>query len=280
MKTRRILAASTAALLAFGTAAIVTTASAAGSDATANTNSGTGTSDTPVTPSEPTSSTPVTPAAKPVNLNKVKEDSATSIGAGVKITLSESAVEKFEEEKYEKYNLIATTDYVDGVKDGDKTYVDTSDDGNSTVKGLDKALKKEIAKIETKNFKIIDIDLADGDYVESTSPVAIKITVTLDKNYKVYHVSGKTVEKLNSSSRKMIDGSYEISFSTKKFSPFIFTTADLKNAGATTSDGEPTSAAATSNGSTTNPDTGLALAIAPVVLAAGAVAVVALKKKH
>ncbi len=278
MKTRRILAASTAALLAFGTAAIVASASTTGSDATANTNSGSS-EVPPVTSSEPTSSTPVTPAAKPVNLNKVKEDSATSIGAGVKITLSESAVEKFEEEKYEKYNLIATTDYVDGVKDGDKTYVDTSDDGNSTVKGLDKALKKEIAKIETKNFKIIDIDLADGDYVESTSPVAIKITVTLDKNYKVYHVSGKIVEKLNSSSRKMIDGSYEISFSTKKFSPFIFTTADLKNAGGTTSDGEPTSAA-TSNGSTTNPDTGLALAIAPVVLAAGAVAVVALKKKH
>ncbi len=277
MKTRKILAASTAALLAFGTAAIVASASTTGSDATANTNSGSS-EVPPVTSSEPTSSTPVTPAAKPVNLVKVKEDDATSIGAGVKITLSEAALEEFEKEKYEKYNIVATNDYVDGVKDGNKTYVDTGDDGNSTVKGLDKALKKEIAKIETRNFKIINIDLADGDYVESTSPVAIKITVTLDKNYNVYHVSGKTVEKLNKSYRKMTDGSYEISFTTKKFSPFIFTTADLKNAGSTTSDGEPTSAAA-SNGSSTNPNTGIALAIAPVVIAAGAVAVVALKKK-
>lgn len=229
------------------------------------------------------SSSSSTPAS--TKLSKVDSEKGTAIGENVKVKLTDDDIDKIDE-KYENFNIVAHWESVAGDVDGDKTYVRTTDGdngkANSTVSGLDKALKKEIAKIETKNFAIVDINLADGDVVKEKSPVPITITIETTIDAKVYHVSGKTVEKLNISKDKLVDDTYRISFETKSFSPFILTTADLKNANATTKDNEPTSAAATtSDGATsTNPDTGIALAIAPVVLAAGAVAVVALKKKH
>ena len=52
----------------------------------------------------------------------------------------------------------------------------------------------------------------------------------------VYHVKNGDVEKLKCSSRMKTDGTYDVSFTTRNFSPFIFTTADIgKHAVATTS---------------------------------------------
>lgn len=164
------------------------------------------------------------------------------------------------------------------VVNGEKTLV--SENAN-VVKDLDKSLIKEIKKIEADKFDVININLANGIYKKTTAPAGIQFTVTLPYEAKVYHVNGKTVDKLKSEAQELSNGDWEITFETKTFSPFIFTSAELKNAKATNKDNEPTDSAATSDGSTsTNPDTGIALAIAPVVLAAGAVAVVALKKKH
>ena len=214
---------------------------------------------------------PAPSAAK--DILDVDTEDGTSIGNGVTIKLTEKDLEKYEDKDF---NM--TTSVVSVVADDGKVDVATT----NVVKDLSKSLKNEIKKIDASEFKIIDIGLADGSYVETTAPTAIQVTVVVPFDAKVYHVNGENVEKLKVTSRKLTgDAGYEVSFSTKNFSPFIFTTADLKNAKATTATNDPTDSTVSEAGEDgANPSTGIALAIAPVVLAAGAVAVVALKKKH
>ena len=242
MKTRRIFTASTAALL--GMASVAVSANAAAVDV------------------------------------EYDED-GINIGTGVLAFINEK-----DEDKFEDYTLEATEHTV-ADDSADPALVDVEND--SVIKNLSKSLKKELAKMEAADVKIWDIDLANGIYSEEKSPAAVKITITIGFDAKVYHVDGERAALIKSTSRQLADGSgYEISFTTTSFSPFIFTASELKNAGTavndSTSDTSDTSDTSNSssvgNVNSANVETGIALAIAPVVLAASAVAVVALKKKR
>ena len=207
------------------------------------------------------------------------DNEGVDIGAGVTAALSTKDQEIFEDKDY---TLAATTVFdASVISSDDKVNIEDIPE----LDGLSKSLKNEIKKIKQKEFHVVNIDLAEGRYIASTSPVAIKLTINVPFKPIVYHVNGDKVEKLTSNARMRTDGTWDVSFSTKNFSPFIFTTADLKNAVAAPADSQTTSSGTTSSTTTTttpgnNSNTGISLAIAPVVLAAGVVAVVASKKKR
>lgn len=147
---------------------------------------------------------------------------------------------------------------------------------------LDKDVLGKLTKTKAADVKLINVKVGkDGKVV---SGIGKPLTVTLSNTFngaKVYHVnSDGTVTKIDShTAQALSDDSYETSFSTSSFSSFIITTAELKSTAGANANASDSSAAsnATVPG---NPNTGVALAIAPVVLAATAVSVVALKKKH
>ena len=210
----------------------------------------------------------------PTDFSDIDTDEGTDIGAGVTVKVPESDLDKFEEDDY---NISADIAF-DSTQAEPDAKVDV--DFIPELDKLSKAVKKEICKIKQSEFHVVNINLAMGNYVAGTAPVAINITVNVSFKPNVYHVNGDKVEKLKSSARQRTDGTWDVSFSTKHFSPFIFTTAELKNAVAAPEDSRSTTSGTTSTTPGNNPGTGIALAIAPVVLAAGAVAVVASKKKR
>ena len=150
------------------------------------------------------------------------------------------------------------------------------------------AVEKAAEAVENEDAVILDLSFVDGDgkavqpgkdvTVELPVPAALKDAA---KVY-VYHVGEDGITLVAAPDVK--DG--RISFTTGEFSPFILSKVELKNAASgDTSDptvSDPgTSNPGTSNpGSTTNPSTGITLAVAPAILAAGAFAVAAIKKKH
>lgn len=237
MKTRRIPAASTAALL--GCAAVAAPAFAAGVDV------------------------------------EYDED-GIDIGGGVLAFINDS-----DEEKFEDYTLEASTDTLTG-KDNDEGVKMVDPENDPVIKDLSKSLKKEFAKIKLADIEVYKIDLAKGIYSEDNSPAAIKITIpSVGFDAKVYHVSDNgSVKALKATTRQLVGGGYEVSFTTRDFSSFILTTAELKNASAanTSSTSSNTSTSSGAN-APANANTGIALAIAPVLLAGTAVSVVAMKKK-
>lgn len=239
MKTRRILAASTAALLSL--AAVAAPAFAAGVDV------------------------------------EYDED-GIDIGGGVLAFINES-----DEEKFEDYTLEASSDTLTG-KDNDEGVKMVDTDNDPVIKDLSKSLKKEFAKIKLADVEVYKIDLAKGIYSEDNAPAAIKITIpSVGFDAKVYHVSDNgSVKALKAATRQLVGGGYEVSFTTRDFSSFILTTAELKNASSATNTSNTSSNTSTSSGANapTNANTGIALAIAPVLLAGTAVSVVAMKKKH
>lgn len=241
MKTRRILAASTAALLSF--ACLAAAASAAGA------------------------------------VDVEYDEDGIDIGGGVLAFINDN-----DESKFEDYTLEASVDTLTGTADSNgNTVVDT--DNDPVIKDLSKSLKKEFGKVKVSEVAVYKIDLAKGIYSEDTAPAAIKITIpSVSFDAKVYHVNGDSVKLVKSIAKPLAAGGYEVSFTTRDFSSFILTTAELKNAGSAgnvnASDSSDVSDSASSGAvAGSNANTGIALAIAPVVLAAGAVAVVALKKK-
>lgn len=207
------------------------------------------------------------------------DEDGIDIGGGVLAFINEK-----DESKFEDYTLEASSETLTGTTDDDgNTVVDTAND--PVIKDLSKSLKKEFGKIKVSDVAVYKIDLAKGIYSEDKSPAAIKITIpSVSFDAKVYHVSGDGVKLLKANSRQLAAGGYEVSFTTTGFSSFILTNTELKNAGAASDASEPSSSDASSDVSgavgSNNANTGIALAIAPVVLAAGAVAVVALKKKE
>lgn len=238
MKTRRIPAALTAALLSF--ASVAAAASAAGA------------------------------------VDVEYDEDGIDIGGGVL-----AFIDAKDESKFEDYTLEASTDTFTGTADSNgNTVVDT--DNDPVVKDLSKSLKKELGKVKVSEIAAYKIDLAKGIYSEDVAPAAIKITIpSVGFDAKVYHVNGDSVKLVKSTSRALSAGGYEVSFTTRDFSSFILTTAELKNAGSASNTSDPASSDSAASGAVggNNANTGIALAIAPVVLAAGAVAVVALKKK-
>lgn len=205
------------------------------------------------------------------------DEDGIDIGGGVLAFINES-----DETKFEDYTLEASSETLTGVNNDDGVkMVDT--DNDPVIKDLSKSLKKEFAKIKLADVEVYKIDLAKGIYSEDAAPAAIKITIpSVGFDAKVYHVSGDGVKALKATTRQLVGGGYEVSFTTRDFSEFILTTADLKYATAATNVSNPNSANASNSAAQlpANANTGIALAIAPVVLAATAVSVVALKKKH
>ncbi|MDE6731276.1 MAG: hypothetical protein K2J77_00170 [Oscillospiraceae bacterium] len=249
MKTRKLLAASTAALLAAASVGVVAFAE---------------------TPEEEEESGEVAGAAE------IKYDkNGISIGDGVKAFIDGTSSNK----AFKNYKLEASEDDVTAEDSDADAVVDV--ENCNVIKDLNDDLKDEFAEIKASDVKIYNITLSKGIYLEEKAPEAITLKVEIPFDAKVYHVSGDKVELLKSSSQKLTSGGYEVTFTSKSFSAFIFTTAKLENASAASATTSSTTSSGTSGTQTpAAPNTGIALAIAPVLLAATAVSVVALKKKH
>ncbi|MDE6731414.1 MAG: hypothetical protein K2J77_00870 [Oscillospiraceae bacterium] len=347
MKTRRILAASTAALLAFGSVAVVASAAAATNEykgvtvtwdssaaATASTTADqakgfvtsvqgqnkldddTWAAEAALAAAKYTVEATKTSAAWTVTVKPAdgvtgfgaisksftieydgaaadlgaSEGGALDLGYGVTASVDKKGASK----TFKDYNIAVAPVAVDSVGSGDDATVDY--DKTAVIKDLKDSIKEQFEDVNPDNVEILDITLSSKGVVKSKAPatVTIKVETDFEPTY-VYHVVDDEIEIVTGAkSEKLTNGNYRTTFTTTKFSPFILMKGDkLKGAGVTTEDKDPeavngTSSAAASNasaatsnaGTTTNPDTGIALAIAPVVLAAGAVAVVALKKKH
>lgn len=249
MKTSKILAASTAALLAAASVGAVAFAEgpevSEGEDETVS------------------------------GATEVKYDkNGISIGDGVKAFIEGTSSNK----AFKNYKLEASEDDVTAEDASADAVVDI--ENCNVIKDLNDDLKDEFSEIKASDVKIYNITLSNGIYLEEKAPEAITFKVEIPFDAKVYHVSGDKVELLKSGSQKLAAGGYEVTFTSKSFSAFIFTTAKLENASAATANNTSSNSSATSGAqTTTNPSTGIALAIAPVLLAATAVSVVAMKKK-
>lgn len=245
MKTSKILAASTAALLAAASVGVVAFAE--------------------------DSEEEVVAGAVEVKYDK----NGISIGDGVKAFIENTSSNK----AFKNYKLEASEDDVTAEDASADAVVDI--ENCNVIKDLNDDLKDEFSEIKASDVKIYNITLSNGIYLEEKAPEAITFKVEIPFDAKVYHISGDKAELLKSSSQKLAAGGYEVTFTSKSFSAFIFTTAKLENAGSATASTSSTTSSNTSGANaTTNPSTGIALAIAPVLLAATAVSVVAMKKKH
>lgn len=282
MKTRKILAASTAALLSFGAVSVVAFAGA-GVDLSVEAN-----------------------YAKAPNSLKIGDDKNV-VGPAINVDSDGAAVDAekdyfaglTDDDKVEgdlATGLKASMDVKDAKKlkgkwalKGEFVEVPENDDEKVAVDedeikdlGLSDENKKILAKTGVGDVKIVKITLGKDDKTTGSITKSLKITVKETfAGAKVYHVnSDGSVTLIKSDTTEAFDdGKKETTFSTTQFSPFIITTATLKATAASTDDSSDADSD-TSGAASTNPETGIALAIAPVVLAAGAVAVVALKKKH
>lgn len=190
-------------------------------------------------------------------------------------------------------NITVKTDAEDTALTGTKFVVETVEDaeddlteavGANATAETKAAVEEAAEAVEDGNAVILDLSFVDEDgntvqpgkavTVELPVPAALKDAETV----YVYHVGEDGIILVATSA--VTDG--KISFTTDKFSPYIFSKVELKKASAGKTDEPSTSEPGdTSNpGSTGNPSTGIALAVAPVVLAAGAFVVTAFKKKH
>lgn len=269
MKTSKILAASTAALLSFAAVAVAADATA-GDEISGKT-------------------------------FKISFDAGSTYEiVGGKVEGADGSEADFDQETITEANLTGTYDTdlkisislkdakkLKGVYEvaGSISSIDEDDNENVDKESieslnLDKDVLNKLTKTKAAEVKVINVKVGkDGKVV---SGIGKPLTVTLSNTFagaKVYHVtSDGTVTKLDShTAQALADDSYETSFTTSSFSAFIITTAELKTAASNTTSDNSTSSGAAANG---NPNTGVALAIAPVLLAATAVSVVALKKKH
>lgn len=271
MNTRRILTASAAALLSFGAVAVVANAT----------------------------------AGDPIEgkTYKISFDAGATyeiVGGKVEGATAGSEAD-FDQETITEANLTGTYDtdlkISISLKDAKKlkgvfevtgsiTSIDEDDYENVDKESieslnLDKDVLNKLTKTKAADVKLINVKVGkDGKVV---SGIGKPLTVTLSNTFngaKVYHVNTDgTVTKIDShTAQALSDDSYETSFTTSSFSSFIITTADLKSTTGANADSSDSSA---SNAQLpANANTGIALAIAPVLLAATAVSVVALKKKH
>lgn len=270
MKTRKILAASTAALLSC--AAVAVAANAATGDEIAG------------------------------KTYKISFDAGSTYEiVGGKVEAADGSETDFDQEGITEANLVGTYDgdlkvsislkdakKLKGVYEvaGSISSVDEDDNENVDKESiedlnLDKDVLNKLTKTKAAEVKLVNVKVGkDGKVANS---IGKPLTVTLSNTFagaKVYHVnSDGTVTRIDSDTAQALsDDSYETSFTTSSFSAFIITTADLKSTSGTNAD--PSDISASDAAVPGNANTGVALAIAPVLLAATAVSVVALKKKH
>ena len=275
MKTRRILAASTAALLSMASVAVVANA---------------------------------TVTAVEVEYSKDWEVAGTG-----QTTTDGEVFYKIKSADAKKFAGVTISAQVDGsvdLTDSSDSVYDAATPAGTDEKGdptpavpagtlgeLKSTMQTKLQNAAANGAVLVDITVgpeAPDDYEtrkDFTCPATIQINVQklgFEANH-VYHVNGKNLEEVEIVDLTKDATKYGIVFETKSFSPFIITkdavkgaialddednTANVDNDSSATSDGTSNA----NNGN--NSETGIALAIAPVVLAAGAVAVVAIKKKH
>ncbi|MDE6728142.1 MAG: hypothetical protein K2J80_09435 [Oscillospiraceae bacterium] len=145
-------------------------------------------------------------------------------------------------------------------------------------------VKKAVDAVASGDAFMLDISFTKDDAaVQPGKPVSITVPVPADladaAKLFVYHVSADGLELVESS---VNDG--KLTLTSDKFSPFIISKTALTEA--TNDNSEPTPGGSDESGNGDNngnggdqQPTGIALAVAPVVLAAGAVVAFAVKKR-
>ena len=285
MKTRRILAASTAALLSMASVAVVASAAEDLAD---------------IADDEEFTDLSAGVAAR-IDPNDVKKLSAYTIDADAGTTLDKDDLFDLNTAKtgivaksggaFENLSSKVIKNIVKAAGLNVNPGSDPDDVSDNAVADGDDVLAAQVFNI-TIGDADNDAGMVLDEDIKLKANVVVKITSSVKGN--VYHLSsdGKTMEKVNAARHRATDGSsnYYYIFETNSFSPFVVMNADVSGLGgagtAVTIDGEElvnsdtSSEASNADNNGNNSETGIALAIAPVVLAAGAVAVVAIKKKH
>ena len=197
----------------------------------------------------------------------------------------------------EDENLSGTTLKVETVSEGSAAH-DLYSAVNSNPE-FDDVVDEVVEKIQDGDAIIVDLSFVDENGLIVEPGKAVKITLPLPTSLAsastiyVYHVGEDGIVLIDECD---VDINGTITFTATEFSPFVLSAVELENATVpkaetptddpTTEDPtteDPTTSEPTEDpgdGNTNNPGTGIALAVAPVVLAAGAFAVATFKRKH
>lgn len=254
------------------------------------TTSGSGSGTTAVTPVDPvspttsdsttTSGSTSTPAA---TVEEVKGEVTADVKVGETVTVKSDDLGG---------DVTVATDKEDKALEGTKLELEVTNDKTETTKELNEAVGTSastevkatvdaaVKAVEAGNAVTLDISFTkDGKTVQPGKDVTVTVPVPsvvkgADKLF-IYHVTDKGLEDITSKCKYDKDKG-TVSITNDKFSPYIISKVEIKADSAATS-GDSTT---TSNGGTTsNPNTGVALAMAPIILAGAAVAVVSVKKR-
>lgn len=164
-----------------------------------------------------------------------------------------------------------------------ETVTGTENDLANAIGANASAETKEIAEaaekaVEDGNAIILDLSfIKDSDKVQPGKPVTVTLPLPTELKSTgkifVYHVSEEGITLIASPEVK--DGA--ITFTTDAFSPYIFSKVELKTSA---ENSETASTTPDSTGETAaNPSTGIVNAFVPVLIAAGAAAIAAKKRK-
>lgn len=258
---------------------------------TSGTTSGSGSTLTPVTPVDPVTpttsdsnttsgSTSSTPAA---TVEEVKGEVTADVKVGETVTVKSDDLGG---------DVTVATDKEDKALEGTKLELEVTNDKTETTKELNEAVgtnastevkatvEAAVKAVEAGNAVTLDISFTkDGKTVQPGKDVTVTVPVPsvvkgADKLF-IYHVTDKGLEDITSKCKYDKDKG-TVAITNDKFSPYIISKVEIKADSAATSGSSST----TSNGgSTSNPNTGVALAMTPIILAGAAVAVISVKKR-
>lgn len=282
MKSRKAIVASVAAVLAAASISIVSVAANAGTTntpgATTNTPGATGntSSDAPVTSGDTSSDTSADTSSdastdtsadkvvKPIEVEKV--EAAVKVGETATVKagdLGEVAVTVDKDDANLKDAKVAIS--ATNTEATVKTNIEKAVGEKATAETKEK-VEAAVAAVKNGDAFALDIGFTDKDGKSVQPGKAVSITVALPEALKdatkvyVYHVSDAGIEEVKS---EVKDG--KLTITNDKFSPYIVSKVEIK---AKAADDKPD-----------NKNTGVALAVAPIVLAGAAVAVAAVSKK-
>lgn len=282
MKSRKAIVASVAAVLAAASISIVSVATNAGTTntpgATTNTPGATGntSSDAPVTSGDTSSDTSADTSSdastdtsadkvvKPIEVEKV--EAAVKVGETATVKagdLGEVAVTVDKDDANLKDAKVAIS--ATNTEATVKTNIEKAVGEKATAETKEK-VEAAVAAVKNGDAFALDIGFTDKDGKSVQPGKAVSITVALPEALKdatkvyVYHVSDAGIEEVKS---EVKDG--KLTITNDKFSPYIVSKVEIK---AKAADDKPD-----------NKNTGVALAVAPIVLAGAAVAVAAVSKK-
>ena len=205
-------------------------------------------------------------------------DSFYLVGQNAKVTKVEFVTYQADDDNPKAVKDDGKKDEVDESKYEAEVTMDLGDDEvEEILAAIEEAEDEEVVTalndaLDAGDACIIDITFVDenGDAVEVTKEHSVEIELPEDfqgVDLFVYHVVDGVLELADYEISE--DGTI-LTITSDSFSPFIISKVQLTDE-APAGDDEPGSE---------NPETGIALAVAPVILAAGAVAVATMKKKH